>query len=195
RLGEAHARLGLGELADRLEQPQEARAHYQAALDLYQRLGDRYSIARAILLSYAPFLLRRGPIREAFQAYAAGLRATLSLEDGFFLAFLEGALQQVRALVRAQPEQAAEGCALLLQELGSDLEEARSKGDARAASLLTIALTSFQICGRIALARMESGDKRRATFQRARELAEQVDQATHAVFELVAWVDEMAAAP
>jgi tetratricopeptide (TPR) repeat protein len=177
----------MGDLADRLERPQEALAHYQAALEIYRRLGDRYSLARALLLSLAPFHLRHDQVLEAFRAYVEGLRALLPLDAAFFRGFLNGAFEQVRDLVRMQPAQAAAGCALLLQELQADWEEARAQADERSASLLNLALSLFQVVGLVAVAR--------TTFQRARALAEQVDQATDARFGLVAWVDEMSDMP
>ena len=185
----------MGDLADRLERPQVALAHYQAALEIYRRLGDRYSLARALLLSLAPFFLRHDQVLEAFRAYAGGLRVVLPLDAAFFLGFLNGAFEQVRTLVRTQPMQAAAGCALLLQELQPDWEEARAQADERSAFLLGIALSLFQVVGLVAVARTEADEERRATFQLARALAEQVDQATDAMFGLVAWVDEMSNMP
>ncbi|PWH13594.1 MAG: hypothetical protein DDG58_13875 [Ardenticatenia bacterium] len=195
KLGQANTRLGMGDLAERLGQADVALAHYQTALALYRQIGDRYNLARAILLSFAPFCLRHGRVDEAFRAYAEGLMATLPLDAAFFLAFLHGALQQVRDLVRAQPAQAAQGCAFLLQELGLDLEGAGAKEDDRTTFLLTTARLIFQVSGLVAIARAESGEERRATFGRARELAAHVDQATNGVFALIAWVDEMSGMP
>ncbi|MGC8879319.1 MAG: hypothetical protein ACP5R2_08845, partial [Anaerolineae bacterium] len=195
KLGQANTLLGMGDLADRLGQADAAFECYQMAMALYRQIDDRYSLARAILLSFAPFCLRHGRIDEAFRAYAEGLRVTLSLDATFFLAFLHGVLQPVRDLVRAQPAQAAQGCAFLLQELGPDLEGARAKEDDQTAFLLTTALAIFQISGLVATARTESSAERRATFQRARELAAHVDQATDGMFALTDWVDEMSGMP
>jgi len=68
-------------------------------------------------------------------------------------------------------------------------------GELKAIFLLGIALSLFQVVGLVAVARTEADEERRATFQLARALAEQVDQATDAMFGLVAWVDEMSNMP
>jgi tetratricopeptide (TPR) repeat protein len=191
KLGQANTLIGLGDLHDRLGRPDEALKSYQAGLNIFEVIQDRYSIARTILLSLGPFLIRQGQIETAFRAYATGLRVTLEMDPQFFIAFQRQVIEIAQELAPVHPDQAAAGCAALLAELQPALEEARQKQDEQLEILLGLTTAVFQVIGLASLAAEQSGSEQAETLAQARQLAGQVDQATGEAFELVAWLETM----
>ena len=128
---------------------------------------------QVLQLSLSPFLIKRG-------------------RPQFFRCFQAQSVKAAQDLTRSTPDRAAAGCATLLADLQSALEEAEKSDDRQAASLLVLTLSAFPTIGLAAMARGQTVSEREDNLARARALVAQLDQATQNMFSLVTWMEEIA---
>jgi tetratricopeptide (TPR) repeat protein len=187
KLGQANTLLRQADVFDAQGHLDQALKNFELALALYQSFNDTYSLAVG-LGSLGELWLRNNQPEAGYRAWAQRLLLIIALDPILFSQMSVRTVNLAKNHAHAQPDQAANGCAVLLTELQSSLEQAKQAGDEQTGQLLGLTIAIFQVIGLKTLAAGQTGPEQAETLGEAQSLAQQVDAASNNTFNLAAWV-------
>jgi hypothetical protein len=97
-------------------------------------------------------------------------------------------VSQAKDHAQANPDQAALGCAALIDALQPMPEKLEQAGHSEAAGLSALTLDIFRLIGLVGLAAGQSDPERAESLAQARHWAAALDQQTNSYYDLAAWV-------
>ena len=184
KLGQANTLVSQAKVFDIQGNLEQALKNLEIALGLFQSFDDIYSIALGLGV-LGEIWLRNNQPESGYRTWAQRLMLIVTLDPALFGQMASRTINMAKNHARAQPDQAANGCAALLGELQNAKVEAEERQ-----ALLGLTADIFRVISLAAQAAGQSGPEQAETLAQAQTLAQQVDEATNSAFGLAAWLDE-----
>jgi tetratricopeptide (TPR) repeat protein len=187
KLGQANTLRSQAHLFDAQGRLDQALKNYETALSLYHSFNDGYSMA-VTFGALGELWLRHDRPEAAYQAWAQRLLLIVQLEPVLFGQMSSRTVSQAKDHAQANPDQAALGCAALIDALQPMPEKLEQAGHSEAAGLSALTLDIFRLIGLVGLAAGQSDPERAESLAQARHWAAALDQQTNSYYDLAAWV-------